>query len=315
MAVPSAPAGPEVSVLDRYRGALLGLACGDALGTTVEFLARDSFPPVTDIVGGGPFKLQPGQWTDDTSMAMCLAESLVACPDFDARDQMQRYLAWFTSGYWSALPHCFDVGMTTELALVRFRKTHEPMSGSTDPDTAGNGSLMRLVPVVLRYAPDLDRVLHFAAESSRTTHGAPQAVQACRLLAFVLAGLLEGQDPGTALAGAEAVVSDAKLLRIARGSFLGKPRSRIQSSGYAVHSLEAALWCLHRADSFEQALLLAANLGDDADTVAAITGQLAGARHGVAAIPSHWLDRLHRANEIDALALALHACRDRAMHE
>lgn len=298
-----------LSLHDRYRGALLGLACGDALGTTVEFLDRDTFAPMTDIVGGGPFELQPGQWTDDTSMAMCLAESLIACPDFDARDQMQRYPAWYKSGYWSAKAHCFDIGMTTELALIRFRKTGEPMAGSTDPDTAGNGSLMRLAPVVLRYAPDVERVLHFAAESSRTTHGAPQAVQACRLQAFVLARLLAGLDKREALAGAEAVVSDPKLVRIAQGAFLAKPRSRIKSSGYAVHALEAALWCFHRTDTVEQALLLAANLGDDADTVAAITGQLAGTWLGASAIPARWLERLQRRADIDALARALYACR------
>ena len=134
---------------ERYRGCLLGLAVGDALGTTLEFCRPGSFTPITDMVGGGPFRLKPGQWTDDTSMALCLASSLTERGGFDARDQMERYVRWWREGYWSSTGRCFDIGNTTSAALSRFQKTGDPFAGSTDPHAAGNGSLMRLAPVPL----------------------------------------------------------------------------------------------------------------------------------------------------------------------
>ena len=163
----------QPSLPERYRGALLGLACGDAVGTTVEFQPRGSFQPLTDMVGGGPFHLKPGQWTDDTSMALCLAESLLNKNAFDAADQMGRYLNWWQWGYLSSTGECFDIGMTVSQALDRYQQTGEPFAGSTDPHSAGNGSLMRLVPVVLFYFPDARQIRRFAADSSRTTHAAP----------------------------------------------------------------------------------------------------------------------------------------------
>lgn len=173
----------QPSLTERYRGALLGLACGDAVGTTVEFQPRGSFRPLTDMVGGGPFNLKPGQWTDDTSMALCLAESLLSKNGFDAADQMGRYLNWWQSGYLSSTGECFDIGMTVSEALARYQQTGDPFAGSTDPYTAGNGSLMRLVPVVLYYFPDRDRIRAFSTNSSRTTHAAPEAVECCQLFA------------------------------------------------------------------------------------------------------------------------------------
>lgn len=138
-----------VSAQDRFRGCLLGLAAGDALGTTLEFKPPGSFEPICDMEGGGPFQLQAGQWTDDTSMALCLATSLVECGDFDAIDQMRRYARWFREGYLSSTGVCFDIGNTTRCALSRFEETGDPYAGSSDPRTAGNGSLMRFAPVHL----------------------------------------------------------------------------------------------------------------------------------------------------------------------
>ena len=157
---------------DRIRGALIGLAVGDAVGTTVEFKAPGTFTPVTDMVGGGPFHLRPGEWTDDTSMALCLAESLIECRGFDARDQMQRYVKWWRHGYLSSTGHFFDIGNATRAALARFEQTGEPFSGSTDPHSAGNGSLMRLAPVTMFYVNRPEERIPACGESSRTTHGA-----------------------------------------------------------------------------------------------------------------------------------------------
>ncbi|HNQ86957.1 MAG TPA: ADP-ribosylglycohydrolase family protein, partial [Deltaproteobacteria bacterium] len=158
-----------MELAERYTGCLLGLACGDAVGTTLEFKPRGSFEPITDMVGGGPFNLEPGQWTDDTSMALCLAESLIKKKGFDPLDQMERYVRWYRTGYLSSTEVCFDIGGTTASALRRFEKTRDPFSGSTDSHSAGNGSLMRLAPVPLFFFPDRDAMIFYAGESSRTT--------------------------------------------------------------------------------------------------------------------------------------------------
>ncbi len=300
------------SLRDRFRGALLGLAVGDAVGTTVEFSKRGTFEPVTDMMGGGPFKLKPGQWTDDTSMAMCLAESLVEHGGHDPVDQMERYLRWYRDGYWSSTGHCFDIGCTVRAALERFARDPErnPYAGSTDPNTAGNGSLMRLAPTVLFHARDARTAIAAAADSSRTTHGAPAAVDACRYFAGLLVGCFEGASreellsPRYAPPGVE--WSERPLVpeidEVAAGSYLRKTEPGLQASGYVVQTLEAALWAFANSTDFRQGCLLAVNLGDDADTTGAVYGQLAGAYYGAAGIPAHWRDRLTRGPDIVAVA-------------
>ncbi len=295
-----------IDTLDRYRGCLLGLACGDAVGTTVEFSARGAFEPVTDMVGGGPFDLPAGAWTDDTSMALCLASSLLHCEGFDARDQMNRYINWWQWGYLSSMPDCFDIGMTVCRALQRYQVTGDPMAGDASPNTAGNGSLMRLAPVVLHYAPAIDEVKRHARLSSATTHAAPEALDCCELLGEILLQALMGK-PNSQLLPPSASLSSAKVQAIAAGSYRSKAMQDIAGSGYCVESLEAALWCFEHTSSFEEAILMAANLGDDADTTAAITGQIAGAHYGASAIPERWLEHLFMVDEIDRLAHALHA--------
>ncbi|CAI8741852.1 ADP-ribosyl-(dinitrogen reductase) hydrolase [Pseudomonas sp. IT-347P] len=292
----------QPSLAERYRGALLGLACGDAVGTTVEFKPRGSFQPLTDMVGGGPFHLKPGQWTDDTSMALCLAESLLNKNGFNAADQMGRYLNWWQWGYLSSTGECFDIGMTVSQALARYQQTGDPFAGSIDPYSAGNGSLMRLAPVVLFYFPDARQIHPFAADSSRTTHAAPEAVECCQLLAGLIARALEGATKAELREPPFDTFSQPRVAAIARGDYLDLSEADIKGSGYCVQSLEAALWCFQRTDSFAAAILQAANLGDDADTTAAITGQLAGAYYGARGIPAHWLEKLHDAEEIAATA-------------
>ena len=289
----------------RYRGAMLGLACGDAVGTSAEFSARGSFEYITDMVGGGPFELQPGQWTDDTSMALCLAASLLHCDGFDAVDQMNRYVNWWQWGYYSWTGRCFDLGMTTAGALQRYLVKGDPMAGATDPSTAGNGSLMRLAPVVLYYHPDFAQAVHHARLSSATTHGATEALDACTLFAHALGRALAGSSKEEVLQLDTIDVASPSVRTLAEGHYREKPMDRIRSSGYCIDSLEAALWCFAREKNFEETVLAAANLGDDADTVAAIAGQLAGAFYGAGAIPSRWLDRLAMKEEIDRLAVAL----------
>ena len=157
---------------DRALGCLLGLAVGDAVGSTLEFAERDRHPPVTDMVGGGPFGLRPGEWTDDTSMALCLADSLIACGGLDQRDVMERFVRWWREGENSHNGLCFDIGFTTRKALQYFVETGDPIAGSIDPETAGNGSIMRLAPVALRWAKDPQKTVSAARMQSATTHGA-----------------------------------------------------------------------------------------------------------------------------------------------
>ena len=296
------PLVTPIHLRDRYEGALLGLACGDAIGTSVEFCPRGTFPPVRGMAGGGPFSLQPGQWTDDTSMALCLAESLLERGGFDARDQMGRYLNWWKWGYLSSTGECFDIGTTTRKALAKFEATGEPFSGSLKPNDAGNGSLMRLAPVVLYFYPDKSRVLEFAAASSRTTHGAPEAVDCCRLLALSLMDALSGRPKGHPLSVSDGELGETKVREIAATDYSAKAAASVRGTGYCVQSLEASLWCLATTDSFADAVLAAANLGEDADTTAAIAGQLAGARYGASSIPEAWLEKLHLCTEIRATA-------------
>jgi ADP-ribosyl-[dinitrogen reductase] hydrolase len=290
---------------DRFRGSLLGLAVGDAVGTTVEFQRRGSFPPVTDMVGGGPFHLKPGQWTDDTSMALCLAISLVTRRGFDPVDQMSRYRDWYQNGYLSSTGICFDIGNTVRIALERYMRTGDPFSGSTDPYSAGNGSLMRLAPVPMFYFSDRKQAIHFAGESSRTTHGARECVEACQLFAEMLYSALSSRSKDDILFHTTVSLTAAKIRDIASGTYRQKSADQIQGTGYVIKSLEAALWCFYQTDTFETAILQAANLGDDADTTAAICGQIAGAYYGESDIPVKWLDHLWMRDEITDLADSL----------
>jgi ADP-ribosyl-[dinitrogen reductase] hydrolase len=282
---------------DRALGCLLGLAVGDAVGTPLEFTPRDARPPVTDMVGGGPFHLQPGEWTDDTSMALCLADSLIACGGLDQRDLMEGFVQWWREGYNSHNGRCFDIGITTRRALERYLETGNPVAGSTDPHSAGNGSIMRLAPVAIRWINDPLQALAAARAQSVTTHAAPAAVEGCALLAEILVEAITTGDKERVLR--HRTVAEPSIAAIAGGSWRDKERNEIRSSGYAVHTLEAALWCIHRADRFQDAVLMAANLADDADTAAAVTGQIAGALWGRASIPPRWLDRLAWRDEIE----------------
>jgi len=293
------------ATLERYQGCLIGLACGDAVGTSVEFRHRGSFPPVTDMLGGGPFGLQPGQWTDDTSMALCLAESLLAHQGFNAADQMNRYCNWHSVGYMSSTGECFDIGMTVARALARYRVSGDPFAGDTDPRTAGNGALMRLAPVPMFYAGDERATWHYARESTRTTHGAQEALDCSGLFALQLRAALLGHAREEILAIRAPAPLSPKVHALMEGAWRAKSREEIRGSGYCVESLEAALWCFAATSTFEQAVLEAANLGDDADTTAAICGQLAGAFYGIEAIPAHWRARLALADEIDRVARQL----------
>jgi ADP-ribosyl-[dinitrogen reductase] hydrolase len=302
-----------ISTQERYLGSLMGLAAGDALGTTVEFKSPGSFRPLTDVIGGGPFGLKPGQWTDDTSMALCLAESLVERKGFDARDQMDRYVRWWKTGYMSSTGEFFDIGGATSTALTRYLKTGDPFAGSTDPNVAGNGSLMRLAPVPLFFASDPEKAIKMSGESSKTTHAAVTCIDACRYSGCLIVGAVKGVSREELVSRRYSPVDgywdraplSPEIDDIACGSFLRKSPPEVAGTGHVVKSLEAAMWAFSQSSNFKDGCLLAANLGNDADTTAAIYGQIAGAYYGVLDIPESWRQRLAFLDIIERLANGL----------
>ncbi len=285
--------------LSRYRGCLLGLAVGDAVGTTLEFRQPGTFEPITEMVGGGPFGLKPGEWTDDTSMALCLAESLIE-KGFDPVDQLERYTRWYRQGHLSSTGTCFDIGNTVRQALLEFGKTQESYCGSTDHRSAGNGSIMRLAPVPLFYAGSPKLAVEKSGESSRTTHGAVTCVDACRYMGGLIVGAVSGVSKDELLSEGFSPVPGywsqkpltPEIDKIAGGSFKVLEPPKIKGSGYVVKSLEAALWAFYKTNSFREGCLLAVNLGEDADTTGAVYGQIAGAFYGEEGIPKAWRENL-----------------------
>lgn len=295
--------------LDRAIGTLLGLACGDAVGTTLEFRAPGTFEPISDMVGGGPFGLKPGEWTDDTSMALCLAESLLDRGDLDLADQLRRYVMWHDGDYLSSNGRCFDIGITTSSQLSRFQRTGEAVDPKPDDESAANGSLMRLGAVPIRWHTDPGVAAERSGESSRSTHAAARPVDSCRLMGAMLSSLIGGAsfDDVTAPTFWQWGDLHPAVADIAAGAWKTKEPPAIRGTGYCIHALEAALWSVGGADSYRDAVLRAANLGDDADTTAAIAGQLAGARWGASNIPAEWQEKVVARERIVAMARGLFA--------
>lgn len=300
-----------MTTTDRRRGCFWGLAIGDALGAAVEFQSPGTFEPVTDYRAGGPFKLAAGEWTDDTSLALALADSL-ANNGWDLNDQASRYLTWWRTGKYSVTGKFFDIGNATAAALARFERSRDARtSGDPSECASGNGSIMRLAPVPIRYADlfphDVERLARLAAESSLPTHASPQCLSACRYFALLLAGLIHGCERYEVLAPdwpalAKLQASEplhSRVKKIALGSFRQRQPPEIRGTGYVIESLEAALWAFYNAPDFSTAVLRAVNLGDDADTTGAVCGQLAGAHWGESGIPSHWCQRLARREMIE----------------
>lgn len=269
---------------DRALGAFLGLAVGDAVGTTLEFETRDRCPPLTDMVGGGPFRLPPGGWTDDTAMALALADSLGECGGLVADDVMQRWLRWWRDGAYSHTGSCFDIGNQTRAALAGFARDGSLPAAT---DGAGNGTIMRLAPVVLfaldRGAAEAARL---ASAQARLTHNNEEVAATSAAMAELLHALIEGG--GLDLLGP-----------------VPARREDVRASGWVRHTWEAARWAVATTTSFESAVLAAANLAEDADTTAAVAGQIAGAFYGLGAIPAAWRARLLWHDKIMALGRRL----------
>ena len=278
----------KIDQKSRFLGCLVGLAVGDALGAPVEFKARGTFRPVTGMRGGGTHGLKAGEWTDDTSMALCLADSLIA-RGFDPMDQMRRYWDWYSTGYNSVNGKCFDIGITTRAALETWNRKGGTFQPDDNPNSAGNGALMRLAPIAMHYAHDPLKAMQMADQSTLTTHGAPEARTCSQIfVARLVAELTNNHDGPMGPAG----YPPGRTLSIAMRNYLHKDRDEIRGTGYCVDSLEAALWCVDNTQNFDDAVLMAVNLGDDTDTTGAIAGQIAGAKYGVQGIPQEWVGQL-----------------------
>ena len=296
--------------LSRARGALVGLAVGDALGTTNEFKVVGTFTPSTGMVGGGAFQLEPGQWTDDTSMALCLADSLLAMGRYDSFDVMERYMRWFKEGYRSSTDRCFDIGGQVRAALFDFEHEQRVPVTAERSNRAGNGAIMRLAPVVIAGFEhrEIREIVVTAGLSARETHYSVEAEAATEVFAALLVGALLGWAPehiinvGWASTGP---AFDEMAARVISTDPAERASWESETSGYIVHGLRLAVHGLLDFPSFKDATLAIANMGGDSDTNAAIYGQLGGAFYGVEAIPASWRSTLHQGEEIDALARAL----------
>ena len=307
-----------MEVQERILGAVLGLAVGDALGVPVEFQPRETLrrEPVTGMRGFGSHHQPPGTWSDDTSLAMCLLESLLGA-GFSPEDAGRRFAAWHDSNYWTARGSVFDVGNATAEAIRRLKRgTPAVEAGGRGETDNGNGSLMRLLPASIYFARSPEAMAAGAiSQFSSITHAHPRSRLACVLFSWMGSALLEGKDPAAALQEAKARVGTltgyaAELEHfglLLQQDLAGLPEGRISSGGYVVDTLTAAVWCLLGTGSFHDCVLRAVNLGGDTDTTGAVAGALAGLHYGVGGISTEWTEALARAKEIRDCAGRLHS--------
>lgn len=303
-----------MTVPNRIQGGIWGALIGDALGVPVEFIPREErlHDPVQEMRGYGTHDQPPGTWSDDGSLLLCTVEAL--CGEYHPRQLADLFLAWRERGYWTAHGELFDIGIATCAALSRIRRGVPPEAAGGDGEhDNGNGSLMRILPVALRYAsqPVAD-MLTKAHRISALTHRHPRSQLACGLYCCAARGLLAGLSPDAAY---RAMIEDgyrhyrgtpldselAAFARIFSGRLGDEEPDAIHASGYVVRTLEAALWCLLTAGSFEDTVLRAVNLGDDTDTVGCVAGGLAGLCYPDQAANHPWRAQLAGAADIAPL--------------
>ena len=292
---------------DTIIGGVMGVIIGDALGLPVQRMTKTEIKknPITDMTGGGAFGLEPGAWSDDSSLTLCLAESLYEV-GYNPPDIARRFVKWYRDGYMTPSGESFDIGNTTSIAMKRLIHGVAPFkAGPTDAESNGNGSLMRILPAILFFANESDyTMIQRICEVSKITHGHPRSQLACSLYSLFVKELLTGSSPQKAydamrLKSQTVFFVDRKVgkqlshfKRMISGELSTLAESEIKSGGYVVESLEAALWSFLTTSSFEDAVLRAVNLGWDTDTVGAITGSMAGVYYGFSNIPAHWLRKL-----------------------
>jgi ADP-ribosylglycohydrolase len=301
---------------DKLSAAIWGFITGDALGVPYEFCSREMMKknPANDMVGHGTHDQPAGTWSDDTSMMLCVLENTLKGDSL--KDLAKLFVDWYKEGYHTAHGEVFDIGITTQESLERLLaggcKIVE--AGSNDPHSAGNGSLMRSVPYA--FYPDFAEGAFKMQMQSKITHRLPVCTNCCRYYIRFLRSLADGHDKATALNHAKGYLHFglriidgaedepypyAELVRLFDPNFKNTPEENIMSGGYVVDSLEAAIWCFLNTDDYASAVLKAVNLGRDTDTIAALTGALAGVYYGMESIPGEWLSRIARKTEIDKM--------------
>lgn len=309
---------------DRLLGATIGGIVGDAFGSPYEFTKRDTYKCTKDMENNSNFKLPAGSFTDDSSMMLCLAASLVDKNGHDPIDQMNRYCAWRDHGYMSTDPSrgCFDIGVTTSRAIARYMfakmrnersspDQQEPMQdyyGLDDEYSSGNGGIMRLAPIPVFYFTDVEKTVEYSMLSSKTTHASPEALDCAALMGRIMHSLLNGRTKEESLGDVKTAVDGlktAKVKDIANGTYKIKTRDDILTTGYSVHSLEAAFWAFNKTDSYEEGVLLLADMGGDVDTVCCIFGQIAGSHYGFSNIPKRWVDVLQQIDTVVSTCVSL----------
>jgi ADP-ribosyl-[dinitrogen reductase] hydrolase len=257
---------------------------------------------------GGYFKLPAGAWTDDTAMALCLAESLLEHPQLDPKDLLDRFCKWAAKGANTSTGICVGIGQNTLRVLGHYHRTGALQAPETRQKSDGNGALMRLAPVAIRHWRDEQSARPIADAQSRTTHFSDISAGACELTAALLTRLISGQPwEAAVLVPQNPYWHDAVKQLDPSTNWPARGRDSIRSSGFVLHTLEAALWAVDTTSSFDEAVLRAVNLGDDADSVGAVAGQLAGARYGLSAIPPQWRQELLQEPRIERLGRALFA--------
>lgn len=299
------------------KSGLFGVAVGDALGVPVEFKKREYLKenPVTDMMGFMCWNQPPGTWSDDSSLAFCTAESL--CKGFDIEDMAQTFVKWMLEGYWGAHHKVFDIGGSTRYSLARVVKGESArFSGNFFEEDNGNGSLMRILPLVfyLQKENDIEVIYQKVKEVSSITHAHFRSVFACFIYVIYCLEILKDKDKLESYKNMQLVLSEfledksfnpseiGLFDRILKNDISKYNEDEIQSSGYVLHSLEASFWCFLNSDSYEETVLRAVNLGGDTDTTGAIAGGLAGIYFGLDDIPQKWIDKLARTNDIKDLA-------------
>ena len=290
---------------ERFIGALLGLAVGDALAAATQYRRSGSFTPVGDLIGGGPFELPRGAWSDDTAMALCLAESLAELDRFDSHDQVERYQRWRRTGHWSATGQCLGITAATARALSQAGWRRQAFAGPHDPKLVDPEPLSRVAPAVLHGFADAQLAVEQAVDAARTTCQSPLVLDACRALGAMLHAVLRGESRATVLAPAPALFGSRPLKPEGAQIMLHPPAAALPAhaaNSGVLGALEAARWAFAHATSFRDGALRAVNCGGNSDVIGAVYGQLAGAHYGAAGIPAAWLGVLARRGEIIALA-------------
>ncbi|HTT01546.1 MAG TPA: ADP-ribosylglycohydrolase family protein [Steroidobacteraceae bacterium] len=306
--VDGAALGALGTVRERFLGALVGLATGDALAAATQHRRPGTFKPVADLLGGGAYEVPRGAWTDDTAMALCLADSLTACKGFDARDQVARYTRWQQQGYLSATGQCIGITASTARALAAGNWRRQAFPGSHDPKQRDPEPLARLAPAVMYCLASVDQAVRLAGDTARITCQSPVVVEACRVFAAMLHAALSGLSkeevlaPPRGLTELRGIGLRPRIRSLLRGRYRGKKPDQVRAQGGILEILEAVLWAFERSRDFREGALLAVNLGENSDLVGAAYGQLAGAYYGVEAIPPKWRNSLMRLDVIESLA-------------